>query len=79
MAALDVRQLYGREMKLEQLTPNTSVRGITPDASVTVVSVEWHGSDAVTLFYRAADGRVGNEVLYREDEARLSVVDVGCV
>lgn len=64
-------------MKLEQLTPNTSVRGITPDASVTVVSVEWHGSDAVTLFYRAADGRVGNEVLYREDEARLSVVDVG--
>ena len=36
-------------MKLEALTPNASVRGILPDGLVTVVSVQWHGSDALTF------------------------------
>lgn len=64
-------------MKLEQLTPNTSVKGILPNFSVTVVSTEWHGTDAVTLVYRTAEGKVSNEILYREDEARLEIVESG--
>jgi hypothetical protein len=36
-------------LKLEDLQPDAAVRGILPDALVTVVSVEWHGSDALTL------------------------------
>jgi hypothetical protein len=39
-------------VRLEDLQPGASVRGILPDASVSVVSVQWHGSDALTLVYR---------------------------
>lgn len=60
-------------MKLEDLQADASVRGILPDAAVTVVSVQWHGSDALTLVYRGPDGRVADEILYRHDEARLSI------
>jgi hypothetical protein len=32
---------------LEDLTPNAAVRGILPDAPVTVVNVPWFGSEAM--------------------------------
>jgi superfamily II DNA or RNA helicase len=64
-------------MKLEDLQPDAAVRGILPDAAVTVVSVDWHGSDALTLVYRGPNGRVADEILYRHDEDRLTVVETG--
>ncbi|MEB2285876.1 MAG: SNF2-related protein [Myxococcales bacterium] len=64
-------------MKLEDLTPGAGVRGVLPDAAVSVVSVQWHGSDALTLVYRDPADKVANEILYRHDEARLEVVGEG--
>jgi superfamily II DNA or RNA helicase len=64
-------------MKLEDLQPDTTVRGILPDALVAIVSVAWHGSDALTLVYRGPNGRVADEVLYRHDEPRLEIVVAG--
>ena len=64
-------------MTLEDLQPDASVRGIRPDALITVVSASWHGSDALTLVYRTPDGRVADEILYRHDEARLAIVEQG--
>uniref|UniRef100_A0A832I406 DUF3883 domain-containing protein n=1 Tax=Eiseniibacteriota bacterium TaxID=2212470 RepID=A0A832I406_UNCEI len=64
-------------MRLESLTPGASVRGILPDAAVTVVNVQWHGSVALTLVYRDPAGKVADEILYRHDEARLEVVEQG--
>ena len=64
-------------MRLEELTPNAALHGILPDELVTVVSVQWHGSDALTLVYRAASGRVADQLLYRDDEARLDIVEAG--
>lgn len=64
-------------MKLEEILPNTVIRGIIPDASVTVVSVKWFGSDALDLIYKAPNGTIGNELLYRDAEARISVVERG--
>lgn len=58
-------------MKLQDLQPDATVRGILPDALVTVVSVEWHGSDAMTLVYRGPNGKVADEILYRHDESRV--------
>jgi superfamily II DNA or RNA helicase len=63
--------------RLEDLQPRAAVRGILPDSLVTVVSVQWFGSDALELTYKASDGRVANELLYRHDEARLDVVEHG--
>lgn len=64
-------------LRLEDLIPESSLRGILPDASVAVVSVHWHGSDALTLVYRRTDGRVADEILYRHDESRLQIVEHG--
>src|SRR6202171_2914347 len=64
-------------MKLEDLQPYASVRGILPDALVTVVNVQWFGSEALELTYKSPDGRVANELLYRHDEPRIEVVAIG--
>ena len=66
-----------KTMRLEDLQPDAVVRGILPDAGVTVVSVEWHGLDALTLVYRGPNGKVADEILYRHDEARLASVETG--
>jgi superfamily II DNA or RNA helicase len=44
---------------------------------VTVVSLEWHGSNALTIVYRGPNGRVADEILYRHDEPRLEIVQAG--
>ena len=64
-------------MRLEDLQPKAVVRGILPDALVTVVSVQWFGSDALELTYKDPAGRVANVLFYRHDEPRLEVVEQG--
>src|SRR5271169_3834177 len=63
--------------KLEDLRPNASVQGILPDGLVTVVNVLWFGSEALELTYKTASGKVANELLYRDREADLEVVEEG--
>jgi hypothetical protein len=63
--------------RLEDLKPNTSVQGILPNGLVTVVSVQWHGSEALELTYKTPEGKVANELLYRHDEPRIEVVQEG--
>jgi hypothetical protein len=63
--------------RLEDLQPNAAVRGILPDALVTVVSVQWFGSEALELTYKTPAGKVANELVYRHDEPRLEVVEQG--
>ncbi len=64
-------------MRLEDLHPNTAVRGVLSDQIVTVINVQWFGSLALELTYKAPSGRVANELLYRHDEQRLEVVEHG--
>ena len=63
--------------KLEDIQPNAAVRGILPDSLVTVVSVQWFGSEALELTYKDPSGRVENVLLYRHDELRLEVAEEG--
>ncbi|HUJ30824.1 MAG TPA: helicase-related protein [Candidatus Acidoferrum sp.] len=63
--------------RLEDLLPTAAVRGIIPDQIVTVVSVQWFGSEALELTYKGPSGRVANELLYRHDEPRLQIVEHG--
>jgi len=64
-------------LKLEDLTAGSAVRGVVPDAGVTVVGAQWFGSESLELTYKTAEGRLGNELLYRHDEARLELVEAG--
>jgi superfamily II DNA or RNA helicase len=63
--------------KLEELKPNAAIRGILPDCLVTVVGVQWFGSEALELTYKDPAGKVANTLLYRHDEPRLEVVQQG--
>jgi hypothetical protein len=51
--------------KLEDLRPNAAVRGVLADGLVTVVNVQWYGSDALELTYEDAGGKVANVLLSR--------------
>ena len=63
--------------RLEDLTKGAAVRGVLPDGVVSVVDVKWHGSSVVELTYKDAAGRLGNELLYRDREPTLEVVEAG--
>src|SRR5215210_7200324 len=63
--------------KLEDLQPHAAVRGILPDSLITVVSTQWFGSEALELTYKTPAGKVANELLYRHDEERVEVVELG--
>jgi hypothetical protein len=62
---------------LEDLKPKAAVRGVLPTSMVTVVSVQWFGSEAVELTYKDPAGKVANELLYRHDEPRLEIAEEG--
>ena len=64
-------------MKLEDIRSQAVLRGILSDALVTVVSVQRYGSEALELTYKTPSGKVANELLYRHDEARLEIVELG--
>ena len=49
-------------LKLEDLQPDTTVRGILPDAAVTVVTVQWNGSYALTLVYLGTNRTLFSEL-----------------
>jgi len=64
-------------MLLEDMKPNVCLRGILPGGVVTVVNVQWFGSDAVELTYKDSSGKVANELLFRHDQPRIDLVEEG--
>ncbi|MEU6429668.1 helicase-related protein [Microbispora sp. NPDC046973] len=46
---------------------------MTTSGAVTVVAVKWYGQNALNLTYRAEDGSVADQLLYRDWEARLTI------
>ena len=62
---------------LDHLQPNAELRGILPDCAVTVVNVQWFGSEALELTYKDPAGKVANVLLYRHDEPRLELLEAG--
>ena len=61
-------------LELQDIAAGAELLGVEPGGAVTVVAVQWHGTQAVTLTYRRADGTLGERVLFRDDEAALRLV-----
>ena len=74
---MEVTEAQDQSMKLEDLRANAAVRGVLADSLVTVVSVQWFGSEALELTYKTPVGKVANELLYRDDQTRLEIVEIG--
>src|SRR5688572_17084884 len=62
--------------RLEDLKPGASVKGVLPDALVTIEGVKWHGG-VLEVTYKDAQGRLGNELIYRDREPTLEIAAVG--
>ena len=60
--------------RLEDLTAGAVVRGVLPLEPVTVVSVKRYGSASVEVVYKTDRGATGAQLLFREDEPSLEVV-----
>jgi superfamily II DNA or RNA helicase len=64
-------------MKLEQIAKGAQISGIEPGNVVRVVSADPLGDNAVTVVYKADDGRLGERVLFRSNESELHIASVG--
>jgi superfamily II DNA or RNA helicase len=69
----DAQRGSSSEVQLEELTPGVVVRGVLSSGPVTVQSVTWHGSNAMTVIYRDGDGGLGEQILYRDHEPGLRI------
>lgn len=65
-------------MELEELKPGVRIAGLIPAEAVTVIATQWHGTEALELTYKTvAGGSLGQQVVFRKDEDKLSVAPVG--
>src|SRR5690349_14701731 len=60
----------------EKITPGARIRGLTAGSVAEVVQVSRFGADALNVVYRA-DGKVGERLVYRGEEAGFEFVEVG--
>ena len=63
--------------QLEEITRGAVIKGILPDGFVTVVDVSWIGTVAIELTYKDSSGKLGNELVYRDREGELEVLQAG--
>jgi hypothetical protein len=63
--------------KLEDIKPNSQVKGLLPSGSVAILSVQWYSSDVLEVAYRDINGKLGSELLFRDRQADLEVIAPG--
>jgi superfamily II DNA or RNA helicase len=64
-------------LKLEEIKKNAAISGIEPGQVVRVVTTEPVGDNALTIYYKTSDGKLHERMLFRTDEAKLSLAEVG--
>lgn len=64
-------------LKLEELKVDAQVRGIEPNEIVKIESIKQVGEHALSVIYRTNQGRLGEQMLFRTDESRLELAQVG--
>jgi superfamily II DNA or RNA helicase len=62
---------------LEDITRGAAVKGILPNSLATISDVRWIGNVAIEVTYKDSNGRLGNELLYRDREPTLEIVEAG--
>ena len=64
-------------LKLEQIQKNAAISGLEPDQVVRIVTTEPVGDNALTVYYKTADGALRERMLFRTDELNLSMAEAG--
>ena len=64
-------------LKLEDIKKNAAISGIEPGQVVRIVTTEPVGDNALTVYYKKSDGQLCERMLFRTDEAKLSLAEAG--
>lgn len=64
-------------LKLEEIRKNAAVSGLEPGQVVRIVTTEPVGENALTVYYKLADGHLRERMLFRSDEVNLSLAQAG--
>ncbi|MET3105434.1 superfamily II DNA or RNA helicase [Oxalobacteraceae bacterium GrIS 1.18] len=64
-------------LKLEDIKKNAAISGIEPGHVVRIVTTEPVGDNALTVYYKTADGKLLERMLFRNDEVKLSLAEAG--
>lgn len=61
--------------KLEEMTVGSNLVGLAGNETVNVISVKWYGNAAIEITYKDSRGQLGNQIVYREDEAQIDLLE----
>ena len=64
-------------LKLEAIKVDAIIQGLEADQLVRVVATQSVGADALTVYYKVGDGGIRERLLFRTDEALLSLATAG--
>lgn len=64
-------------LSLNDLQPGVVVRGILAGEAVTLVNLQWYGTETLDVIYKDASGRPGTQLLFRSHETELALVTDG--
>src|SRR3989338_9396204 len=64
-------------VKLEEINKGCIVTGLSSQGPVTVINVEWHGSDLITLVYKDFQGKLNEQIIGRDSEPKLTLSQSG--
>lgn len=64
-------------LKLEDIKKDAALSGLEPGQVVRVVTTEPVGDNALTIYYKKSDGQLCEQMVFRTDEARLSLAETG--
>jgi len=62
-------------MKLEEIRVNSLIRGIVPNSVVTIKHVQMFGDQALEITFVDAEGKPSSQLLFRDQEPNLDVVE----
>lgn len=64
-------------MQLESIAKGALISGIENGQIVRIVSADLLGENSISIVYKTDDGRLGEQVLFRSNEASLSIASAG--
>ncbi len=64
-------------LKLENIKKDAVIAGLEPGQIVRIVTADPVGDDALTVYYKTPDGRLHERMLFRTEEAKLSLAESG--
>ncbi len=64
-------------LRLEDIKKDAQILGIQANEIVRVVQVEPVGNNALTVYYKDSQGRLSEQMLFRSDETRLELAQLG--